>query len=99
MAGFLTMVNSSQRVLVLSLSLLWENMFVLMLVTVVITAPALAAEEEGHHRHHVAVAGGLARNDSKTSGFLGVDYFYRFGEQWAAGIFLEEVSGDFDIRA
>ena len=71
----------------------------LMLVTVVITAPSLAAEGEGHHRHHVSVSGGLAINDSKTSGFVGVDYFYRFGEQWAAGVFFEEVSGDFEVRA
>jgi len=71
----------------------------MILAAVLITAPSLAAEEEGHHRHHVAVSGGLAKNDSKTSGFVGVDYFYRFGERWAAGIFYEEVSGDFDIRA
>ena len=64
-----------------------------LVATVVITAPSLAAEDEGHHRHHVAVSGGLAKNDSKTSGFVGVDYFYRFGEHWAAGVFLKKFRG------
>ena len=54
--------------------------------------------EEIEHRHHVAAAIGGAAHDSKTSTFIGVDYVYRFSDSWVAGVFLEEVSGNFDIR-
>ena len=56
------------------------------------------AQEEGH-RHHVAVVGGAARHGSENSGFLGFDYVYRFDNDYAVAIFIEEVRGDFDIRA
>lgn len=65
------------------------------------SAPVLAATaaEEGSHRHHVAVAAGAAAHNSETSAYLGVDYVYRFSGPWAVGVFYEEVSGDFDLRA
>jgi len=72
--------------------------FFLVLAVVFMITPSFAADGS-HHKHHVAVAGGLARNNDQSSGYLGVDYVYRFSGPWAAGVFYEEVSGDFDIRA
>jgi hypothetical protein len=69
-----------------------------LLMTALLFSQVCTAEEE-HHRHHVALAGGIAWHDSKNSGFLGVDYVYRFKGPWTAGVFYEEVSGDFDVRA
>jgi len=37
-----------------------------------------AKAEEAHHPHHVAIAFGGAGHASKTSGFVGLDYAYRF---------------------
>ena len=58
---------------------------------------ALAAEG-GHHPHHIAVVGGIAYHDSEESGYLGVEYSYRFSDRWSLGGFYEEVSGDFDLQ-
>ena len=73
-------------------------------IPIIVTALLLvqaadAAEDGGAHPHHLSVATGVARFDGKTSAFLGIDYTYRFKDPWAVGLFLEEVSGDFDLRA
>lgn len=70
-----------------------------LLITALLCVRVYAADEEEHHRHHVAIAGGAAWHDGHNSGYLGVDYVYRFNGPWAAGVFYEEVSGDFDVRA
>lgn len=58
------------------------------------------AAEGGGHPHHIAVGAGFATYDSKNSTFIGADYVYRFsGGPWAAGLFYEEVSGDFNLQA
>jgi len=57
----------------------------------------IAAENE-HHPHHVGIAAGAARHDGKNSGFLGLDYTYRFPSDFAATVFYEEVRGNFDIQ-
>ena len=41
----------------------------------------------------------IASHKSETSAFLGIDYLYTFNGPWSAGVFYEEVSGDFDLRA
>jgi hypothetical protein len=75
----------------------------LVLATVVASflaaSTAAFAAEDGHHPHHVGVSAGAARHNGKNSGFLGLDYVYRFQNDFAAAVFLEEVLGDFDIRA
>lgn len=68
------------------------------LLALVGTVQTVSAED-AEHRHHVAAAVGGAAHDNKTSAYIGVDYMYRFSGSWAAGVFLEEVSGDFDVRA
>ena len=60
---------------------------------------SVRADSESDHPHHLAVAVGGASHDSKNSAFVGVDYVYKFGVNWAGAIFYEEVSGDFDLRA
>ena len=63
------------------------------------TFDAVAAGEGGH-RHHVGAAAGYARHENENSTFVGLDYVYRFGGgPWAAGVFYEEVFGDFDLQA
>jgi hypothetical protein len=61
------------------------------------TLPASAAEES--HPHHVAVTAGEAWHGSETAGFLGADYVYRFKNNFAAAVFVERVSGDFELLA
>jgi hypothetical protein len=51
------------------------------------------------HPHHIAIATGGAQHHGERSLYLGLDYVYRFKNNYAAGIFYEEVSGDFDLRA
>lgn len=46
--------------------------------------------DESSHNHHVAIAGGAAWHDSKTSGFVGIDYIYVFKNKWGLGVFYEE---------
>ena len=60
---------------------------------------AHAAEGGGHHPHHVAAATGAAWHDDKSSAYLGLDYVYNFESGFTAGVFYEEVSGDFDLQA
>jgi len=62
-----------------------------------LSVPAYA--EENAHPHHVAVATGGAWNGSESSVFLGADYAYRFKNNFGAAIFLERVSGDFELLA
>ena len=57
------------------------------------------AAGDSDHPHHVAAETGIASHNGKTSGFLGIDYLYTFSGPWSAGVFYEEVSGDFDLRA
>ena len=59
----------------------------------------LHADEEAHQPHHLAVAGGVGWYESKSSAFLGIDYFYAVSNSWALGAFYEEVNGDFDLQA
>ena len=59
----------------------------------------LQANEEAHQPHHLAVSGGVGWHESKSSAFLGVDYFYAVSNAWALGGFYEEVNGDFDLQA
>ena len=65
----------------------------------VLPAETSIAVEDGHHPHHIAIAGGAARHNDENSGYLGVDYTYRFKNDYLVGAFAEEVSGDFNIRA
>ncbi len=62
--------------------------------------PVWAAEEgaDGHHPHHVALATGIAWQDSKNSVYLGADYVYSWPSGWGVGGFYEEVDGDFDLQ-
>ena len=55
--------------------------------------------KEAHHPHHLGVAFGGAGHGSETSGFLGLDYMYRFKNDVAAFLFFEGVSGDFEVEA
>ncbi len=57
------------------------------------------ASEDGHHPHHIAISGGAAWHNDESSAFLGVDYAYRFTNDYLVGAFAEEVRGDFDIGA
>ncbi len=68
------------------------------MIVILATAPALSASDD-HHPHHVAIAGGVARHGSENSAFIGADYVYTFGNGYSAGLFVEEVRGDFDISA
>jgi hypothetical protein len=70
---------------------------ILLIFSVVYIETGYAAEDR--HSHHAAVAGGVAWHDSKSSAFIGVDYLYRFRNNWGLGVFYEEVSGDFDVQA
>lgn len=63
------------------------------------SVPIARSAEGEHHPHHIAVGTGLARHDSKTSVYLGVDYAYRFRNDFAIAVFFEDVRGDFDIQA
>lgn len=60
-------------------------------------APVHAADE--HHPHHLAVGAGGARHNSKNSAFVGLDYAYRFENDYGVLVFAEQVRGDFDINA
>ncbi len=64
-------------------------------LVLLICVPAHSADE--HHPHHVGVTGGIAGHDSKASGFIGLEYSYRFKNDWAALVFTEQVRGDFDV--
>lgn len=55
--------------------------------------------EEVYHPHHVGVAFGGAGHGSETSGYLGLDYSYRFKNDLALFLFAEDVSGDFEVQA
>lgn len=68
------------------------------LLGLVLCANGHAAGKSGHP-HHIAAETGIASHNSKTSGFLGLDYLYQFSGPWSAGFFYEQVSGDFDLRA
>ena len=59
--------------------------------------PVISAGNE--HPHHIGVATGGARHHGENSVYLGVDYVYRFKNDYAAGVFFKNVSGDFDLRA
>lgn len=59
----------------------------------------LASSAGDAHPHHIAVATGVAQHHGEKSLYLGVDYLYRFKNDFAAGVFFEDVSGDFDLRA
>jgi len=59
----------------------------------------LARSAGDEHPHHISVATGGAKHHGETSLYLGVDYVYRFKNDYAAGVFFENVSGDFDLRA
>ena len=62
-------------------------------------AVAPAAAEEGAHPHHIAISTGIGSHGSKTSGYLGLDYAYTFGNGISAAVFVEQVRGDFDLNA
>jgi len=49
--------------------------------------------------HHIGLGFGGASHDSKTAGYIGLDYSYRFQNNLAVFLFAENVSGDFDIQA
>ncbi len=68
-------------------------------ILAVLPAETSIAVEDGHHPHHIAISGGAARHNDENSGYLGVDYTYRFKNDYLVGAFAEEVSGDFNIRA
>lgn len=68
-------------------------------ILTVLTVETSMAAEDGHHPHHIAIAGGVAQHGDDNSAYLGVDYVYRFENDYGMGMFIEEVSGDFDIRA
>jgi len=59
----------------------------------------LAISAGNEHPHHIGIATGVARHHNENSAYLGVDYVYRFKNDYAAGVFFENVSGDFDLRA
>jgi hypothetical protein len=59
----------------------------------------LAISAGSEHPHHIAIATGGAQHHGENSVYLGVDYIYRFKNDYAAGVFFENVSGDFDLRA
>ena len=61
--------------------------------------PSAIADEGERHPHHIAIATGAAWHGSETSGYLGADYVYTFESGWAAGVFIEQVRGDFDVSA
>ena len=62
-------------------------------------APTASAEDRGRHPHHVAVSTGGAWHGNEASTYLGVDYVYTFQNGWSAGVFVEQVRGDFDLAA
>lgn len=65
--------------------------------TIFITSPVQA--EDVHHPHHLGVGFGVAGHGSETSGYLGLDYVYRFKNSLAVFLFAEDVSGDFEVQA
>lgn len=65
----------------------------------VLSADTSIAAEEGHHPHHIAISGGAAWHNDESSRYLGVDYLYRLKNDYLVGVFAEDVSGDFNIRA
>jgi hypothetical protein len=74
-----------------------KRMMVVILVSTLFVQSGFAGENS--HTHHTAIAGGVAWHDSKTSSYVGIDYIYRFKNNWGLGVFYEEVSGDFDVQA
>lgn len=68
-------------------------------VTCLCVSALAMAEEDGSHRHHVAVATGAAWHGHESSAYLGFDYAYTFDNGYSAAIFVEQVSGDFDLAA
>lgn len=60
---------------------------------------AAYGQEVEHHSHHITAAGGVTWHGNQNSAFLGLDYVYRFENNFSLGVFYEEVSGDFDLRA
>jgi len=62
-------------------------------------SPAWSAVDAHPHQHHLGAATGAAWHDGKNSAYLGMDYVYRFQSDFALGAFIENVSGDFNIRA
>jgi hypothetical protein len=55
--------------------------------------------DDARHPHHIGVALGGAGHGSETSGYLGLDYSYRFKNNLALFLFAEDVSGDFEVQA
>ena len=62
-----------------------------------LASPAWSADDA--HPHHIAAATGGAWHSGKSSVYFGLDYVYRFQNDFAVGVFIENVSGDFDLRA
>jgi hypothetical protein len=54
--------------------------------------------DDARHPHHIGVALGGAGHGSETSGYLGLDYSYRFKNNLALFLFAEDVSGDFEVQ-
>ena len=79
----------------------------LVLVLALLTAiPARAAdsgatEHAGHHdsRHHVETVLGLAWNDGKNAGSIGIEYEYRFTKKYGVAVFLDTTYRGFDLEA
>ena len=71
-------------------------LFLSLLLMTVSTNTWSAGEE--HHPHHLAAGTGIAWLDSKSSGYVGVDYIYSWESGWGVGGFYEEVLGDFDLQ-
>lgn len=54
------------------------------------------AAQEGHHKHTIGVFVGVTREHSEDLGTLGIEYSYRFHENWSAGAVLERADRDND---
>ncbi len=59
----------------------------------------VATAAEDSHGHHVGLVTGATWNGAKRSGFVGIDYVYKFESGFALGGYFEDVRGGFDLQA
>lgn len=54
------------------------------------------AAEEGHHKHTLGLFVGVTREHSEDLATLGIEYTYRFHENWSVGAVIERADRDND---
>lgn len=72
------------------------------LLLLVAAAPSAGQSLTASHydvRHHVAVGYGYARQGSRDTDYIALDYAYSFPSRFTLGGYFEDVRGAFDIQA